>query len=325
MKASSFALVLACAACVPQLAFGQAADDPNAVKLADQRFSEALAMMEAKRFAEACALFEESQRLAPGGGTLLNLADCYEQLGRLAKASETFTEARDQAQRTGNVARQQVAQKRIEALAPRLAHVVVMVAGEVAGATPGLSVALDGTDLPSGEWAKPKAVDPGTHVIRVTAPGHQAREIALSALAAGDTRTAEIPALRPLLAGGAPGSVGSESAGPAPDWQTVGAIAGAAVGVAAGVGGTLFGLHSRSKHQESDRYCDGDDCFDQRGVEAMNDAIVAGDRATVCFIVAGVGLTAAGVLWFVRPFDAKDPAATQLGIGPGRVELRTQW
>lgn len=326
MKPSICAFVLACVACVPQLAFAQAAADPSTVKLADQRFSEALAMMEAKRYAEACALFEESQRLAPGGGTLLNLADCYQELGRFAKASETFTEARDQAQRTGNVARQQVAQKRIEALAPRLAHVVVMVADGVLDAAPGLSVALDGAELPSSEWARPKAVDPGAHVVRVTAPGRQTREIALPALAAGATRTIEVPPLEPLADTAAPAAVASDSAtSPTTDWQTVGAIAGAAVGVVAGVGGTLFGLHSRSKHEESDRYCDGDDCFDQRGVEAMSDAIVAGDRATACFIVAGVGLTAASVLWFVRPFDANDPAATEVGIGPGRVELRTRW
>jgi hypothetical protein len=160
-------------------------------------------------------------------------------------------------------------------------------------------------------------------VVRVAAPGRQAREIALPALAAGATRTVDIAPLEPLAATPVPAPIGSDSAAHSTtDWQTVGAIAGAAVGVVAGVGGTLFGLHSRSKHEESDRYCDGDNCFDQRGVEAMNDAIVAGDRATACFIVAGVGLTAAGVLWFVRPFDADDP---QLGIGAGRVELRAQW
>lgn len=322
MNASICAFVLACVACVPHVAFGQAASDPSAVKLADQRFSEALAMMEAKRYAEACALFEESQRLAPGSGTLLNLADCYQELGRLAKASETFFEAHEQARRTGNVARQQVAQKRLEALAPRLAHVVVMVAEGVTDAAPGLSVALDGVDLPRIQWAKPKAVEPGAHVVRVTAPGRQAREIAVPALAAGVTRTIEVPPLDVV----AETAIGAESPPTqATDWQTVGAITGAAVGVVAGVGGALFGLHSRSKHEESDRYCDGDDCFDQRGVEAMDDAIAAGDRATACFIVAGVGLTAAGVLWFVRPFDAKDPAPTQLGVGPGRVELRMQW
>lgn len=325
MKTSIYALVITCATCVPQLAFAQTAPDPNAVKLADQRFSEALAMMEAKRFEEACALFEESQRLAPGGGTLLNLADCYQELGRLAKASETFVEARDQALRTGNVPRQQVAQKRIEALAPRLAHVVLRVDADVAAAAPGLSIALDGAELPQTSWGQPKPVDPGTHVVRITAPGRRTHEIALPTLAAGVTQTVNVLPPEPLPDDTTSTPGGSDTVGSATDWQTVGAIAGAAIGVAAGVGGTWFGLHSRSKHEESDRYCDGDSCRDQRGVSAMNDAIVAGNRSTACFIVAGVGLASAGVLWFVRPFDAQDPAPTQLGVGPGRVELRMQW
>lgn len=322
MKVPFRALVIAGALSVSNGAFGQASPAPNSVKLADQRFSEALAMMDAKRYAEACALFEESQRLAPASGTLLNLADCYQELGHLAKAYEAFSEAYAQALRTGNVARQQVAKKRSEALAPKLAHVVVTVP-EVA---PGLTVLLDGVDLPSTSWAKPKAVDPGSHGLRVTAPGRKALEIALPPLAAGATRTVEVPPLEPLAGTNEQATDGSEpSSNQATDWQTVGAITGAAVGTIAAVGGTFFGLHSRSKHEESDRYCDGDTCSEQRGVEAMNDAIVAGNRATACFIVAGVGLGAAGVLWFVRPFDSEDAASTQVGVGPGRVELRMQW
>lgn len=279
-------------------------------------------MMESQRYAEACALFEESQRLAPASGTLLNLADCYQQLGRLAKASATFSAAAESAHQSGNVARQQVAQKRIEALAPRLAHVTVSVADPV----PGLSITLDGVSLPASLWATPQAVDPGAHVVRATAPGHQAREVSVAAVAEGATRTLEIARLEPVVEARALPAEASEPAQQQPtDWQTVGALTGAAVGAVAVVGGTLFALESQSKHDESDRYCDGSDCSDQRGVDAMDDAIVAGNRATACFIVAGVGLGVAGVLWFVRPFDAADPSPTEVGIGPGRVELRMRW
>ena len=327
MKATLWLRSIVCAASLSSFALAQAPADPSAEQLADQRFSEALSMMDAKRYAEACALFEESQRLAPASGTLLNLADCYQQLGRLAKASQTFAEAHAQAQRTGNVARQQVAQKRIEALAPRLAHLVI----SVPRPAPGLSVSLDGVDLPSTEWGTPQVIDPGAHAIRVAAPGRITREITLLPLAEGATRSLEIPELAPVAQPKAGAPVGSDSSNGEPsrtettDWQTVGAIAGAAVGTVAVVGGTLFAAHSHSKHEESDRTCDGDDCFDQHGVDAMDDAIVAGDRATACFIVAGVGFGVAGVLWFARPFDSDDPAPTQVGVGPGRVELRVRW
>lgn len=326
MNASNWSRALACAMCLSSSvclssgARAQAAAEPGAEKLADQRFSEALSMMEAKRYAEACALFEESQHLAPASGTLLNLADCYQQLGRLARASETFAAASESARQSGNVARQQVAQQRGEALAPRLAHVVV----SVADAVPGLSVTLDGVELPASFWATPKAVDPGAHVVRATAPGYQPWERSLPALAEGATRTLAIPRLDPVAP--APAAQASPKLTEEPtDWQAVGALTGAAVGAVAVVGGTLFAIESQSKHEDSDRYCDGSDCSDQRGVDAMDDAIVAGNRATACFIVAGVGLGVAGVLWFVRPFDAADPTPTQVGIGPGRVELRVRW
>jgi len=323
MKIALWFRSIVCAACLASVALAQTPASPSAEQLADQRFSEALSMMEVKRYAEACALFEESQRLAPASGTLLNLADCYQQLGRLAKASQTFAEAHAQAQRTGNVARQQVAQKRIEALAPRLAHLVI----SVPQPAPGLSVSLDGVDLPSTQWGTPQAVDPGAHVIRVAAPGRITREITLLPLAEGATRSVEVPPLGPVERS-LPAAPGASDEGPTrteTDWQTVGAITGAAVGTVAAVGGTLFAAHSHSKHDESDRTCDGDDCFDQHGVDAMDDAIVAGNRATACFIVAGVGFGVAGVLWFARPFDADDPAPTQVGVGPGRVELRLRW
>ena len=325
MNVSIWIRALVCAACtasavcVSSVALAQATE-PQAEKLADQRFSEALSMMDSKRYAEACALFEESQRLAPASGTLLNLADCYQQLGRLAKASATLSAALESARRSGNVARQQVAQKRIEALAPRLAHVSV----SVVDAVPGLSITLDGVELPASLWATPQPVDPGAHVVRATAPGYQTREISVPALAEGATRTLEVARLEPVARAPA-AQASSEPTEEPTDWQTVGALTGAAVGAVAVVGGTLFALESQSKHDESDRYCEGSDCSDQRGVDAMNDAIVAGNRATACFIVAGVGLGVAGVLWFVRPFDPADPAPTEVGIGPGRVELRMRW
>src|ERR1700722_18868342 len=45
-------------------------------------------------WASACAQFAESQRLDPAPGTLLNLADCDEHVGKIAAALEHFQEAR---------------------------------------------------------------------------------------------------------------------------------------------------------------------------------------------------------------------------------------
>jgi len=84
------ALTLACATLPSRTAHAQSATDSAT---AESLFNEALALLERKMPAEACPKLEASQRFDPGVGTLLYLADCYQQLGRTASAWATFREA----------------------------------------------------------------------------------------------------------------------------------------------------------------------------------------------------------------------------------------
>ena len=61
--------------------------------LAETLFQEGKKQMAAKNYAEACPKFQESQRLDPGTGTLLNWGLCLKESGKPAGAWVVFNQA----------------------------------------------------------------------------------------------------------------------------------------------------------------------------------------------------------------------------------------
>jgi hypothetical protein len=298
----------------PTVASAESRSDTEA---AERAFTEALTLMDAGRYGEACPKLELSDHLAPASGTLLNLADCYEHVGRIGSAWKAFEGAAERARANGKHERERVAHERAALLVPRLSRLALVSPLEV---PPGLSLALDGAALSGAAWSTPVVVDPGAHVLQARAPGRQSFSTTLGPVAEGRIITLQIPNLAKVDSA----AVGAEPAKAAPqpiDAQRLGATVSAGVGLAGLVVGTVFGLHSMSRHEESDRHCEGDGC-DASGVNAMREARAAGDRATVGFIIGGVGLAAASVLWFVRPFSSQSQPPTQVGVGPSGVVLR---
>lgn len=147
-----------------------AADPAPNAQPADQLFQHARDLMKAHRAAEACPLLEKSQSMDPGLGTLLNLADCYEQTGRGVQAYLRFNEAVGWAQRMHEAKREEVAKERAAALKAKLSWLSLTATAPV----PGLEVTVLGFQLPLAAGAESVPVDPGSLTVTAAAPGYVA-------------------------------------------------------------------------------------------------------------------------------------------------------
>lgn len=135
---------------------------------AQSLFERARLLMDDGDLEHACPLFAESQRLDPGGGTLLNLALCHERQGKTATAWTEYNDALSIAVRDGREDRRDFAREHIEALRERLPRVRIVVEQPV----PGISVVLDDTALSALSLGADLPVDPGTHVVTASARDH---------------------------------------------------------------------------------------------------------------------------------------------------------
>jgi serine/threonine-protein kinase len=294
-------------------------------------FDSAKTLMSKGRYAEACPKFEESQRIDPGAGTLLNLAVCYERQGRTSSAWTTYLEAGTAARAAGNAERARMAKERAAALAPRLARLTIEVNHTRES---GLEVQRDGSPVGSAQWGSPIPTDPGSHVVSVTAPGRKPwrttvtlREAANETTVVPELEVAPVPEvakasqLPKAEPGKAPTVAPRDANGSSPgSAQRALALAAVAVGGAGVVVGSIFGFRSMSARNDAQEFCDGAACHDDRGVELTAKAVRNGNASTVAFVVGAVGLAGGAVLWFTAP-----RASTQVGVGPGTLQIGGTW
>ncbi len=152
------------------------AQAPAPATRAEQLFRHARAMLAEKNYVDACPLLEQSHRLEPALGTLLNLADCFENIGRSASAYRAFTAAAEWAAKNGETKRKEVAQQRAQALEPKLSRVTIVLAEPVPGATAAVTT-VDGAAVET--WvidARTVPLDAGAYRVTVFAPGRRSMQ-----------------------------------------------------------------------------------------------------------------------------------------------------
>lgn len=319
--------VLAASVAAPAAARAQSKDD---IARADALFNAAKALTDSGQYADACAKFAESKRLAPGLGVTLYLADCYEHIGRTASAWTEFLAAEGLA-RQRNDKRAEVAHQHAQALEPKLDRLTITVAPTVPQA--GLSILRDGVPVAREELGLAVPVDPGDHAVVVSAPGHAARTLNAHVGPESPTATVRIdsldegpvsaPAPAPALA--APATAPTELPATPPDQtpassgdpgktQRILSFAAMGAGVV-GLGvGTVFGFLAKSKLDASNNGpCDSTNHCTSEGLDDRKSAESMATVSTIGFIAGGV-LAAGGVVLFLTAPRA--PTATGLKLSP---------
>lgn len=314
-----------CALLVVVLAAGHAraqSQEGNSSALAEQLFNQGRDLVKANQWAEACPKFEASLRYDPVLGTRLNLATCYEHIGKLASAWGLYRESIELAKKAGDTKRAEYAQKQAAALEPRLPKLAIS-----APARPpaGFVVKRDETTVDAGALGVALYVDPGTHQVTASAPGFETFTVTVN-VAEGKTETIAVPNLAPRPAAPAAPSADqpapAEPAGPAP----AGSIPRSRKVLAFGLGGAgavavgvslVFGSQASSKKSDAEKLCGPDLACTNMAAFTQSKQLMsdARSKATVSTVLFGVGLAAiAGgvVVWVTAPREPERATAAHL-------------
>jgi hypothetical protein len=313
---------------------------PNAEIAAQALFDEGLALMDKGRYAEACPKLAESQRLDPGGGTLLNLAICHEKQGKLASAYTEYKGALGIARADGKQERVKYASEHAEALRPRLRQLTVHVSAQAR--LPGLEVTMDGVPITESTWGVALPADPGKHVVRASAHGFETSERTVTVTGEATKAVIEIPVLVPSAANGpgegagaaepdraarreGTGSVSARTslapttpadAAPGNVQQTAGYVIGA-TGIVATILGAVFGGLAIAKHGESSDLCDAEICpntEDGRTAVDLNDQARTNATLSNAFVGAGLGLLGVGLVVLLTAPSSEPSATPRAGL-----------
>ncbi len=272
---------------------GTAFASDSATEEAEVLFRDGRKLMAKKRYFEACPKLAESQRLDPGGGTILNLAFCHEAEGKTATAYRELGEALAWARADARPDRAEIAHARLDALEGKLARLVVVFAP--GARAEGIVVQRDGTSLTEASIGEAAAVDPGEHMVLVTAEGKEPFQTTVR-VTPGARVTVVVPAL---------------AASPGPSGVRIAAHVTAGLSVAALGAGTFFGIRAVVKERQARERCQGGLCPDAAALVTSEEARRAATTADVALGVGALCLaTSATLYWVSRSKSPSEPRAS---------------
>lgn len=282
---------------------------------ADVEFDRGRTLLEAGKFADACAAFDASDKLDPQITTELNQGDCREKNNQLATAWATFKAiAAKTAAATDDKGKKfhKVAVDHAAKLEAKLSHLTVRAASPVTG----LEVRRGGAAV---ELGATQPIDGGSYTITARAPGHRDWSVTVVVAPASDQKTVEVPALDAIVVAPppvAPAPVASPGRGMWPYVAAGGSLA--LFGVALG-----FELSARDVYDQAKREPD-----DMKQLSLWDSA---NTRRHVAQGFAVGGIACAGVavwLWLRGPVETRPTPVARIAVEPmgiAGLQLHGAW
>ena len=316
----------------PNIALAQSDDDKSTARALGHEGQDAVDRKDyataADRFGRAVAIFDEAKALVPPT-LLLNRARANVGLGHFVSAQEDYNRVVRQGTMPGAptafVQAVEEAKKEIDAVAPRIGAVTITVTG-----CSGPHVTIDDKPMSAAGIGVKKPVDPGTHVVKASAPGCKEGQASFT-VAEGGAATAAIAlqqdAIAPIavVPAGEPSSPSAPLTPPPsnPPTSSSGstsktlALASFGVGAAGLVFGSVTGVVALGKKSTLADECKNPDGTCLPSAKADLDGYhTMGTLSTVGFIVAGVGAAAGLVFLISAPKSPSSSASTGAWIAP---------
>jgi hypothetical protein len=337
----------ACLAVSASLVLGGAAAPARAQSDDDRATARALGqdgqqLLDAKDYKTAEDRYRRADKLVHAPTLMIGLARALAGEGKYVEAQETYNRMVREGVPPGapEVFKRAIeaAKREVEGVAPKVAAVTITVKTSAGGDVADPKVLLDDRPINSASLGVRRAVDPGSHVLRVSADGFKSAEMTFNVNEGGSTDqpivlekdltgaagagAAGAGAPAAGAAGAATGTGGSTSGLPAETtssgkhsvlpWVAFG------VGGAGLIVGSITGLLAVGDHSTLANNCMNGTCPPSQDSN-LSSYHTMGLLSTVGFIVAGVGAATGVVLLIAQPKGdsaAAPPAAAGIQIAP---------
>ena len=290
---------------VAAVTFAASAHAETPAEKAAKLFEQGRDLVAHNDYKRAFEVFTQSYELDRAVGTELNLADCLEHLDQPAKAIDLYRDAAKQLDAIGKAPQAKFARDRIDALAPRVATIAIVLKPR----WPNTTVTIGGRDIPVSD-AISIQVDPGTFDVVIAAPGATTFTQHVTEPAGGtDTMTVS---LQPVADTAAPGGRDPQRV-----WIALGLGGAGVVAVAASSIAIIVAHRDYTATKADPNYCMSENSCTQDGLAKISRAQHIADVSTGLFIVGAALVAAGGVVWYTAPREhlVVAPTATPTGAG----------